>query len=159
LISLLENLILLLAFADELINTKRIQASLSGGRQINVATFIPEIHSRSQNEWIDNFLKQNGYLGMEKCIMYPFLRNKNTSLFFFSIEYAALTRLGLGDPKSFCRKRFKDTSLLYLSSCCVGSNILGQIEAAIEEAISSQSWVEVLVSTRSSTKKYYFWVD
>nr|SVE84122.1 EOG090X0267 [Daphnia pulex] len=112
---------LFFAFADELINTKRIQASLSGGRQVNVATFIPEIHSRSQNEWIDNFLKQNGYL-----------------------EYAALTRLGLGDPKSFCRKRFKDTSLLYLSSCCVGSNILGQIEAAIEEAISSQSWVEVL---------------
>jgi hypothetical protein len=64
------NLILLLVFADELINTKRIQASLSGGRQINVATFIPEIHSRSQNEWIDNFLKQNGYLGMEKCTMY-----------------------------------------------------------------------------------------
>lgn len=48
---------------DELVSTKRIQASLSGGRQTNVATFIPDIYSRSQNEWIDNFLRQNGYLG------------------------------------------------------------------------------------------------
>lgn len=56
----------MLAVVDELINTKRIQASLSGGRQINVATFIPDIYSRSQNEWIDNFLKQNGYLGMRR---------------------------------------------------------------------------------------------
>ncbi|KZS14106.1 E3 UFM1-protein ligase 1 [Daphnia magna] len=112
---------LFFAVADELISTKRIQASLSGGRQANVATFIPDVHSRSQNEWIDNFLKQNGYL-----------------------EYAALTRLGLGDPKSFCRKRFRETSLLYLSSCCVGSYILQQIEAAVEEALVSQSWVEVL---------------
>nr|SVE74987.1 EOG090X0267 [Daphnia dolichocephala] len=112
---------LFFAVADELISTKRIQASVNGGRQVNVATFIPDIHSRSQNEWIDNFLKQNGYL-----------------------EYAALTRLGLGDPKSFCRKRFKESTLLYLSSCCVGSNVLQQIEAAVEEALVSQSWVGVL---------------
>nr|CAG4636818.1 EOG090X0267 [Ceriodaphnia reticulata]SVE72800.1 EOG090X0267 [Ceriodaphnia reticulata] len=112
---------LFFAVVEELINTKRIHASLSGGRQANVATFIPDIYSRSQNEWIDNFLKQNGYL-----------------------EYAALNRLGLSDPKSYCRKRFKETPLLYLSSCCVGSNILEQIEAAIEEALASKSWVEIL---------------
>ena len=32
-----------IAVVEELINTKRIQASLSGGRQANVATFIPGI--------------------------------------------------------------------------------------------------------------------
>jgi hypothetical protein len=104
-------------------------------------------------EWLSRY----GKMYNVQCILFLGIRIHH--YFFFSIEYAALTRLGLGDPKSFCRKRFKDTSLLYLSSCCVGSNILGQIEAAIEEAISSQSWVEVLVSTRLSTKKYYFWVD
>jgi len=52
------------AVVDELIVSKRIQGSISGGRQVNVATFIPDIYSRSQSEWIDNFLKQNGYLGI-----------------------------------------------------------------------------------------------
>nr|CAG4635980.1 EOG090X0267 [Eubosmina coregoni]SVE69664.1 EOG090X0267 [Eubosmina coregoni] len=112
---------LFFSVVDELVASKRIQGSISGGRQANVATFIPDIYSRSQSEWIDNFLKQNGYL-----------------------EYDALTRLGLPDPKSYCRKRFKETTLLYLSSCCVGSDILQQIEAAIEEALSSNSWVEIM---------------
>lgn len=112
---------LFFSVVDELIVSKRIQGSISGGRQVNVATFIPDIYSRSQSEWIDNFLKQNGYL-----------------------EYDALTRLGLPDPKSYCRKRFKDTTLLCLSSCCVGNDILEQIEAAIEEALSSHSWVEIM---------------
>lgn len=60
-----------------------------------------------------------------------------------NLEYAALNRLGISDAKAYCRKRFKD--LLYLSSCCVGTNILEQIEASIEEALDSQTWVEILV--------------
>jgi len=57
-----------------------------------------------------------------------------------------LTRLGLPDPKGYCRKRFKESPLLLLSSCCVGSQILDQIEGAIEEALGSQSWVDIMVS-------------
>lgn len=64
-------------------------------------------------------------------------------------EYDALTRLGLPDPKGYCRKRFKETPLVFLSSCCVGKEVLEQVEAAIEEALSSQSWVEILVSQLS----------
>ena len=52
-----------LAVAEDLISTKRIKGSISGGRQASIATYIPEIYSRSQNEYCDNFLKQNGYLG------------------------------------------------------------------------------------------------
>nr|CAG4646077.1 EOG090X0267 [Macrothrix elegans] len=106
---------------DELVRTKRIEATVTGGRQVNVATIVPDIYSRSQSEWVQSFLKQNGYL-----------------------EYDALTRLGLPDPKGYCRKRFKETSLLYLSTCCVGTGILEQVEAAIEEAFSSQSWVDIM---------------
>nr|CAG4649980.1 EOG090X0267 [Sida crystallina] len=111
---------LFFAVAEELIASKRIKGSLAGGRQAG-ATYVPEIYSRSQSEWIDNFFKQNGYL-----------------------EFDALTRLGIQDPKGYCRKRFKDTSLLYLSTCCVGSYILEQIEAAIDEALSSHSWLEIM---------------
>nr|CAG4648518.1 EOG090X0267 [Polyphemus pediculus] len=48
------------------------------------------------------------------------------------------------NPKGYCRKRFKENPLLYLSTCCVGSQILDQIEAAVEEALSSQSWVDIM---------------
>jgi len=112
---------LFFAVADELIYSKRIKGSISGGRQANVSTYIPDIYSRSQSEWVDSFLKQNGYL-----------------------EYDALSRLGLPDPKGYCRKRFKESPLLLLSSCCVGRQILDQIEGAIEEGLASESWVDIM---------------
>jgi len=111
---------LFFAVAEELISSKRIKGSISGGRQANVSTFIPDIYSRSQSEWVDNFLKQNGYL-----------------------EYALLIGLGIPDPKGYVRKRFKDSPLLLLLTCCVSSQILEQIEGAIEEALGSESWVDV----------------
>ena len=65
--------------------------------------------------------------------------------YFLLPEYDALSRLGIPDPKGYCRKRFKESPLLLLSSCCVGSQILEQIEGAIEEALVSQSWVDIMV--------------
>ena len=66
--------------------------------------------------------------------------------FFLNTEYDALSRLGLPDPKGYCRKRFKESPLLLLSSCCVGRQILDQIEGAIEEGLASESWVDIMVS-------------
>lgn len=60
--------------------------------------------------------------------------------------------MGLPDPKGYCRKRFKDTPLLYLSTCCVGNEILEQIEAAVEEALSSHSWVEIMVKALTTRR-------
>ena len=57
-----------IAVADELIYSKRIKGSISGGRQANVSTYIPDIYSRSQSEWVDSFLKQNGYLGKHEFL-------------------------------------------------------------------------------------------
>nr|CAG4647659.1 EOG090X00WU [Moina brachiata] len=71
-------------------------------------------------------------------------QNKFPEKLFF--EYDALTRLGIPDPKGYCRKRFKETPLLYLSTCCVGSHILQQIEAAVEEALSSDFWIDTMVT-------------
>ena len=62
------------------------------------------------------------------------------------LEYDAVTRLGIPDPKGYCRKRFKDVPLLYLTTCCVGSHILDQIEAAVDEALSTHTWLDVMVN-------------
>ena len=47
---------------EELITLGRLAGTLAGGRQ-DKASYIPDIYTQSQNEWVDNFYKQNGYLG------------------------------------------------------------------------------------------------
>uniref|UniRef100_A0A3B1K2F5 E3 UFM1-protein ligase 1 n=1 Tax=Astyanax mexicanus TaxID=7994 RepID=A0A3B1K2F5_ASTMX len=112
-----ENLLYVL---EELVNSGRLKGTVVGGRQ-DKAVYIPEIYSRTQNAWVDSFLKQNGYL------------------------FEALTRLGIPDPVSYIKKRLKSSKLLFLRSACVGPEIIAQLEASVEEAISSQTWVDLQV--------------
>lgn len=105
---------------DELLTSGQIRGSLSGGRSEKTATYIPEIYAKAQNDWVDSFYKQNQYL-----------------------EYDALSRLGLGDPRGFVRKRFKQEPLLFLETCVIGTIILDQVEVAMEEAVANGSWVDV----------------
>ena len=44
-------------------STKRLAGSVSGGRQ-EKAMYIPDIYTKTQNQWVDSFYKQNGYLGL-----------------------------------------------------------------------------------------------
>ena len=60
------------------------------------------------------------------------------------LEYDAVTRLGISDPKQYIRKRFPDSGLVFLSSCCISGSIVEQMEVAVEEALNSGSWVDVL---------------
>ncbi|GFQ71865.1 hypothetical protein TNCT_696221 [Trichonephila clavata] len=105
--------------AEDLIKQGRLAASIVDGNS-EQAVIIPDIYAASQNEWINSFFKQNNYL-----------------------EYDAVARLGIRDPKTFLKKKFKDEGLTFFSSCCVGKYILSQIEATIEEALSCSSWVDV----------------
>ena len=60
------------------------------------------------------------------------------------LEYDAVTRLGISDPKQYIRKRFPDSGLVFLSSCCISGSIVEQMEVAVEEALNSGSWVDIL---------------
>ena len=44
----------------------RLAGSLTGGRH-DKAMYIPDVYVKAQNDWVDNFYKQNGYLG--KCMI------------------------------------------------------------------------------------------
>ena len=33
------------------------------GKQSSNSIYVPTIYSKSQSEWVDNFYRQNGYLG------------------------------------------------------------------------------------------------
>ena len=50
------------AIVEELIKEGRIRGQVEGGRS-EKSTFLPNIHTETQNHWIDNFFAQNNYLG------------------------------------------------------------------------------------------------
>jgi hypothetical protein len=105
---------------ESLISSGRLSGSLTGGRQ-ETAVYVPNIYTKSQNDWVDAFYKQNGYL-----------------------EYDAVSRLGITDAKSFIKKRFKTEQIEYLGSCCVGQLIRDQIESEVEEALSANTWTDIM---------------
>jgi len=63
----------------------------------------------------------------------------------FHTEYDAVERLGIADAKSYLRKRFKNETIDYLGSCCVGRIVRDQIESEVDEALSMNAWTDVMV--------------
>jgi len=55
-------------------------------------------------------------------------------------------RLGIADHQLFVRKHFPNEKLLFLPSFAVGPNVIDSVEAAVEEAISAGSLVDIMVS-------------
>ncbi|XP_028997277.1 E3 UFM1-protein ligase 1 [Betta splendens] len=110
---------LLYSVLEELVNKRRLKGSVVGGRQ-DKAVYIPDIYSKTQNAWVDSFLQQNGYL-----------------------EFDALVRLGIPEPLSYIKKRFKSNKLLFLRTTCVGHTLVDQVEASVEEAVSSATWTDI----------------
>ncbi|XP_043526018.1 E3 UFM1-protein ligase 1 homolog isoform X1 [Frieseomelitta varia] len=104
---------------DSLQEMKQIPGVVAGKQGTN-SLYIPSIYSKSQNEWVDNFYKQNGYL-----------------------EYDALTRLGISDPANFIRRHFPNENIAFLHSVAVGTSIRDQIDSNIEEAIITGSFIDI----------------
>ncbi|XP_062825115.1 E3 UFM1-protein ligase 1 isoform X2 [Anolis carolinensis] len=110
---------LLYSMLEELVNTGHLKGTVVGGRQ-DKAVFIPDIYAKTQSNWVDSFFKQNGYL-----------------------EFDALSRLGIPDPMNYIKKRYKSLPLLFLKASCVGQEMVDQVEASVDEAISSGTWVDI----------------
>ncbi|KAL6034348.1 hypothetical protein STEG23_029734 [Scotinomys teguina] len=110
---------LLYSVLEELVGTGRLRGTVVGGRQ-DKAVFVPDIYSKTQSTWVDSFFRQNGYL-----------------------EFDALSRLGIPDAVNYIKKRYKNTQLLFLKAACVGQGLVDQVEASVEEAISSGTWVDI----------------
>lgn len=95
----------------------RISGQLTSGLN---RTFIPSIYSTTQKEWIENFYKSNGIL-----------------------EYDALARVGISEPKSL-KKRQGFEDCIFLSTCCVGTSIILQLEGAVDDCLADKSWINLL---------------
>ncbi|GBP42323.1 E3 UFM1-protein ligase 1 homolog [Eumeta japonica] len=85
------------------------------------SSYIPSCYTKSQNEWVTNFYKQNNYL-----------------------EYDAIIRLGISEPKTFVKRILPNEELTFLSTCVVGTQIKQQLETALEECIISKTYLDVV---------------
>ncbi|XP_046474910.1 E3 UFM1-protein ligase 1 homolog [Neodiprion pinetum] len=90
------------------------------GKQGGNGIYVPSIYSKSQNDWVDNFYKQNGYL-----------------------EYDALSRLGFSDPQNFVKRHFANEKLSLLDSVAVGPAITDQVDANVEEVAATGSFTDI----------------
>ncbi|CAG5136377.1 unnamed protein product [Candidula unifasciata] len=105
---------------EELIASGRLAGSVSGSRQ-DKSQYLPDIYTQAQSQWVDSFYKQNGYL-----------------------EYDTLIRLGIPDPKSYIKKKFKSEPLVFLSSCCVGPVISEQVQYSVDETLGQGGWLDIM---------------
>lgn len=83
------------------------------------ALFVPAVYTKTQTDWVASFYKQNGYL-----------------------EYDAVTRLGVSATTNFIKRQLAAENCTYLSKCCVDQRIIGQVDAALEECISTGSFLD-----------------
>ncbi|XP_011644685.1 E3 UFM1-protein ligase 1 homolog [Pogonomyrmex barbatus] len=104
---------------DSLQEVKQVPGVITG-KQGGNSIYIPTIYSKSQNEWVENFYKQNGYL-----------------------EYDGLTRLGISDPSGFIKRHFPNENMVFLKSVAVGTVITDQVDANIEEVVATGSFVDL----------------
>lgn len=113
---------LFFSLTEEMIRTSRLPGVLSGGKTASKASYIPHSYARAQNQWVDSFYVSNGYL-----------------------EFDAVSRLGISDPVGYIKKKFPSSkNLMFLDSCCVGPSIVEQLESALDEALSTGGWCDVL---------------
>lgn len=84
------------------------------------AIYIPHIYTKTQNEWVKSFFRQNGYL-----------------------EYDSVAALGVADPKGFIQKQLPNEKLSYLNKCVLGQRIIDQVESTLEESIATSTFLDI----------------
>lgn len=54
----------ILEIFDGLKKNGQIKGNLIGARQVSSAIFLPDFYVSAQKQYVESFLKQNGYIGM-----------------------------------------------------------------------------------------------
>jgi hypothetical protein len=99
----------------KLISEGRLKGSLSG-RGMR-ATYTPATFSQAQLKSVRQFFGQNGY-----------------------IEYSTAEKMLVSNPKGFLTKELGEEGHA-LKSCFVSKHLIEQVDAAVEDAVSSDSWI------------------
>lgn len=110
----------------------------------NSCTYVPNIYTKSLNNWVMNFYSNNNYLGI-KAVFIIFLTLLDIITCEILTDYEAMNNVGITDPISFISRMQFNKELIALSTCSIGPKILNDILAAVEESIISGTWIDVMV--------------
>ncbi|GAQ86755.1 E3 UFM1-protein ligase 1 homolog [Klebsormidium nitens] len=97
----------------ELIAEGELKGTLSGGKTL----WTPAVFSRSQRESVENFYSQNGH-----------------------IAYDSLRKLAIPNPKQYLQDKYAEG--IPLETVFVHPSLVGQLDAAVEEAVANGTWCE-----------------
>lgn len=64
-------------------------------------------------------------------------------MYLYFSEYDALIRLGISDPSGFIKRHFSNENMIYLKSVAVGTVVMDQVDANIEEIVATGSFVDL----------------
>uniref|UniRef100_A0A915K4N2 E3 UFM1-protein ligase 1 homolog n=1 Tax=Romanomermis culicivorax TaxID=13658 RepID=A0A915K4N2_ROMCU len=116
---------------DRLLNDGYIKGSISGGRVLDRAVFVPDIYIEATERFLKSFYYQNGYL-----------------------ELSAVKKLP-ADPKISLQRLLLDDaeSLIYLKTVVLSRELYDQIENTVHESMKKHSWVAVEASVNIPLEK------
>ncbi|VEL27326.1 unnamed protein product [Protopolystoma xenopodis] len=95
-----------------------ISGEVMGILMASEGLFVPSCFVHAQDTCITTFFEQNGY-----------------------VEWGFIKRLGISDPGLYLRSKFKEAS--HSGGISISESLFLQIKAAIDEAISDSSWVDL----------------
>lgn len=61
-------------------------------------------------------------------------------------ELQALRKLDIPNPEVHIKHRYKDHNLTFLGDMCVGPGLKDQVDASIDDAVLTATWVDIYVS-------------
>ena len=99
---------------DSLVSTGKLRGALAAGRSI----YTPSCYRRAQDAYIEDFLKQNGY-----------------------VDWNLVQRLGIPDPSSYLRSRFPNA--IHTKEFTIWESTASQIMSVLADKSSDNQWIDV----------------
>ncbi|XP_068151992.1 E3 UFM1-protein ligase 1 homolog [Drosophila tropicalis] len=100
---------------DEISPAGQVTSKLSN------AQYVPHIYAKTQSEWVQSFFKQNGF-----------------------IEYEAINKLGISDPKSYILKQLPQEELYFLKRIALQQRLVDlTVVTALNECNATKQYLDL----------------
>ncbi|KAH8335438.1 hypothetical protein KR074_002075 [Drosophila pseudoananassae] len=85
------------------------------------AQYVPHVYAKTQADWVSSFYKQNSFL-----------------------EYDAIQKLGISDPKTYIRKQFPSEEFLFLKRVALGARLVElTVVTALNECSATKQYLDL----------------
>ncbi|KAH8330912.1 hypothetical protein KR067_008848 [Drosophila pandora] len=85
------------------------------------AQYVPHVYAKTQSDWVSSFYKQNSFL-----------------------EYDAIQKLGISDPKTYIRKQFPSEEFLFLKRVALGARLVElTVVTALNECSATKQYLDL----------------